>query len=210
MSTQDKPIVTYKGFDKNLQCRGFQYEVGKEYEHDGEAKACNSGFHACEYPLDVFGYYEPAGSRFAVVEQSGQLSRHDDDSKVASTKIKVTAEIGIPGIVRAAIEYTMARAKPVKGSVTRKDNAASAATGYRGAASATGNWGAASATGDRGAAISSGYRGRVMGKDGCAIFLVERDENYEIIATWSGIAGRDGIKANTWYTMENGKPVEVV
>jgi len=159
MSTQDKPIVTYKGFDKNLQCRGFQYEVGKEYEHDGEAKACNSGFHACEYPLDVFGYYEPAGSRFAVVEQSGQLSRHDDDSKVASTKIKVTAEIGIPGIVRAAIEYTMARAKPVKGSVTRKDNAASAATGYRGAASATGNWGAASATGDGGAASATGYRG---------------------------------------------------
>ncbi|AHX12701.1 hypothetical protein CH75_04735 [Dyella jiangningensis] len=217
-TVQQEVITTYKGFDQNLQCRGFQYAVGETYEHDGEAKACNSGFHACEYPLDVLGYYAPAGSRFAIVEQSGQLSRHDDDSKVASTKIKVTAEIGLPGLIKAAIEYTMKRAKPEGGSIATGyqgaasatgDRGAASATGDQGAASATGYRGAASATGEQGAAMASGYAGRVMGKDGCALFLVERNAEYEIIATWSGIAGKNGVKADTWYMLKDGKPVEV-
>ena len=81
-------VTTYKGFNKDMTCRGFQYEESKEYETD-RAKACDCGFHACEYPLDCFGYYSPAESVFHLVEQSGALSRHTDDSKVASTKIKI-------------------------------------------------------------------------------------------------------------------------
>ena len=159
--------MNYKGMDANMQCRGFQYEVGKEYETD-EAVACETGFHACEYPLDVINYYAPAESRYAVVEQSGKISKSGEDTKVASTKIKIVAEIGIAGLVKAAIEYTKTRAKEEPGghatgnqgaASATGDHGAASATGYRGAASATGYQGAASATGDRGAASATGNQG---------------------------------------------------
>ena len=160
--------MNYKGMDQNMQCLGFQYEVGKEYEHTGPLKCCPSeeeakkgigGFHACEYPLDVFNYYPPAGSRFFEVEQSGKLSKSDDDSKVASTKIKIGAEISIAGLVKAAVEYTKERGTEVPGGHATGYRGAASATGYQGAASATGYQGAASATGNRGAASATGYRG---------------------------------------------------
>ena len=95
MSTQipSEVIVSYKGFTADWKCRDFQYEVGKSYEHAGEVKACEGGFHACENPLDVLKYYPMVGSKFALVEQSGVIARHDDDSKVASSRIKIKAEM---------------------------------------------------------------------------------------------------------------------
>ena len=150
--------MNYKGMDANMQCRGYQYEVGKEYETD-EAVACEAGFHACEYPLDVFNYYPPAKSRYFGVKQSGKISKSGEDTKVASTKIKIVAEIGIAGLVKAAVEYTKARAKEEPGGHATGYRGAASATGYRGAASATGYRGAASATGYRGAASATGYRG---------------------------------------------------
>ena len=108
-------IKAYKGFDKNLKCRDFRYEVGKEYE-ERKAKCCSSGFHACELPLDVFNYYPPANSRYCEVEQDGKISRENGDSKIASTKIKINAEIGVPGLVKAHIEY-------VKSHCTNEHNA---------------------------------------------------------------------------------------
>ena len=149
MKPKDTPLRTFKGMNQDMTCRGFQYAIGGEYETD-RAKACESGFHACEYPLDVFNYYPPSTSRYFETEQAGEIDRSDGDSKVASTKIKIGAEIGIPGLVKAAIEYTFSRAKPENSE---------RATGDQGAASATGNWGAASATGYRGAASATGYRG---------------------------------------------------
>ena len=98
-------MKTYKGFNKDMTCRGFQYEIGKEYEEE-KAAACECGFHACEYPLDCFSYYSPAESKYCEVEQSGDMSKSNGDTKVASTKIKIGAEIGIKGLIKAAFEYT--------------------------------------------------------------------------------------------------------
>ena len=149
-------IKSYKGFNKDMTCRGFQYEEGKEYEEE-TADACHSGFHACEYPLDCFGYYSPNESVYHEVEQSGEFDRGEDDSKVASTKIKIGARLDISGLVKAAIDFTMSRVK--KEAESDEDYGASSATGYYGASSATGNCGASSATGDKGASSATGYYG---------------------------------------------------
>ena len=160
-------IKSYKGFDKDLKCRGFQYEIGKEYE-EPEADVCHAGFHACECPLDVFNHYYPVNSRFCEVEQSGELSRDTDDSKVASTKIKIGAEIGIPGLVKAQIEWVKAH------TTTEYTDPERATAGNRGAATA-GSYGAATAgdcgaatAGDRGAATAGDCGAATAGNRGAA------------------------------------------
>ena len=104
----EQKIKAYKAFDKDLSCRGFKYEVGKEYEETGDIKACEKGFHACPYPLDVFGYYAPAWSRFCEVEQSGQIDDSEGD-KVCSSKIRIGAELDIRGLVKAAVSFVKER-----------------------------------------------------------------------------------------------------
>ena len=138
-------MKAYKGFDKDLKCRGFQYEIGKEYETD-TAKACESGFHACENPLDVFDYYPPADSRYCEVEQSGELDKGSDDSKIASTKIKIGAEIGLAGLIKAGVNFILEHVK------SQERN-----TGYYSAATNTGDRSAATNTGDYSAATNTGY-----------------------------------------------------
>ena len=161
----EKVIKSYKGFNKDMTCRGFQYEEGKEYEEE-TADACHSGFHACEYPLDCLGYYSPNESVYHEVEQNGEFDRGEDDSKVASTKIKIGARLDISGLVKAAIDFTMSRVKKEAesdedygASSATEDYGASSATGYKGASSATGDYGASSATGDCGASSATGYCG---------------------------------------------------
>ena len=162
----EQKLKTYKAFDKDLSCRGFKYEVGKEYEETGDIKACEKGFHACPYPLDVFGYYAPAGSRFCEVEQSGKIDGSESD-KVCSSKIRIGAELDIRGLVKAAVSFVKERctnecnAEPGKpatagdyGAATAGDRGAATA-GDRGAATA-GNCGAATA-GDYGAATAGDY-----------------------------------------------------
>ena len=162
----EQKLKTYKAFDKDLSCRGFKYEVGKEYEETGDIKACEKGFHACPYPLDVFGYYAPAGSRFCEVEQSGKIDDSESD-KVCSSKIRIGAELDIRGLVKAAISFVKERctnecnAEPGKpatagdyGAATAGDRGAATA-GDSGAATA-GNYGAATA-GDSGAATAGDY-----------------------------------------------------
>ncbi|HDR9145421.1 TPA: hypothetical protein QDB32_003944, partial [Burkholderia vietnamiensis] len=153
MSDTTEKIVSYKGFNADMKCRGFQYAAGEEYTHEGDVEACARGFHACEYPLDVLRYYSPNTSRFFVVEQSGTLSRHDEDSKVASSKIKIGVELSLPGLIKAAVEYTFSRAKPID------PNSPAYSTAENGLATASGDSGAATASGDRGAATASGYSG---------------------------------------------------
>ena len=159
-------ITSYKGFDKNMKCRDYQFEIGKTYTHEGDVEACESGFHACEYPLGVFSYYAPPCSVFCVVEQSGSLSRHDKDSKIASSSISIKASIDLPGLVAAAFEFVTKRCEHVKARHSKGDSSASSATGYssassatgdRSASSATGNMSASSATGNMSASSATGY-----------------------------------------------------
>ena len=163
----EQKIKAYKAFDKDLSCRGFKYEVGKEYEETGDIKACEKGFHACPYPLDVFGYYAPAGSRFCEVEQSGKIDDSESD-KVCSSKIRIGAELDIRGLVKAAVSFVKERctnecnAEPGK-PATAGDSGAATAGNY-GAATA-GNYGAATA-GDSGAATAGNSGAATAGDRG--------------------------------------------
>ncbi|AUR03165.1 hypothetical protein PhaeoP72_01180 [Phaeobacter inhibens] len=215
---QDR-IIAYKGFNRDWTCRDFQYEVGKTFEKDGEIKVCGNGFHACLHPLDVFNYYPPASSRFALVEMSGDTDQKEhSDTKIASARIEIKPEIQISEMIKAAVKHVFDAAKWIKGHAATGyrgaasatgDSGAASATGDSGAASATGDRGAASATGDSGAAMACGYGGRAMAAEGCAIFLTERNDDDEIISVFAGIAGQDGVDPMTWYSLVNGKLVEV-
>lgn len=190
--TQDK-VISIKGFDANWQCRGYQFEIGKTYLHDGPVKACNSGFHACpvEYhPLSVFEFYPPAGSRFAIVEQGGATDA--ENTKLASASLTITAEITIPDIVKQAWDYVWSRCT-IEGSV---------ATGARGAASAS----------NGSAAMTNGYGGRVRGDTAdCPLYAAEREPNYPyaLMSVACGVTGRDRIKVGVWYAAKDGRLVEV-
>ena len=145
----------FKGFNKNLQCRGFQYEIGGEYEEE-RAELCEAGFHACENPIDVFGYYPPSDSRYCEVELDGLNSKTSEDSKRVGRRIKIGAEIGIKGIVDAFIKFTMERIDFAAGQANTGYRSASTNTGYRSASTNTGNYSAATNTGYYSAATNTG------------------------------------------------------
>src|ERR1035441_5021419 len=263
-------VEGFKGFDQNLQCRGFQFEIGKSYMVNGKIAVCESGFHACEIPFDVWGYYGPGNSRFAVVDQGGTIARHSSDSKIASAEITIKAELTLPEFIKRGVQYVRDHVdwKNAKESNTvyqsaatntgdqsaatntgdrsaatntgdrsdatntgdrsaatntgdqsaatnTGDQSAATNTGYQSAATNTGDQSAATNTGDRSAAtntgkeavaMASGYEGRVSGANGCALFLVERDNNYKILSAWAGIVGSDGIKPDVFYMLKDGKP----
>ncbi|HCF9651234.1 DUF7666 domain-containing protein [Pseudomonas aeruginosa] len=155
-AASEEVVTAYKGFKQDLTCRSYQFEIGGTYKHEGEVEACASGFHSCEYPLDVFGYYAPGDSRFAIVKASGQLSRHDDNSKIASATLVVEAEISMPTMISKAIDWIMARLDSSVEQTVVGDTASN--TGYQSAASNTGNRSAASNTGDYSAASNTGNR----------------------------------------------------
>ena len=219
-----KIIKAYKGFNKDMTCRDFQYEEGKEYE-EPSVEICDHGFHACEYPLDCLGYYAPNKSVYHEVEQFGEIQKQSEYSKVASTKIKIGAEISIAGIVKAAIEYTTKRTK--KESDSDDSKGASSATGDYGASSATGNCGASSATGYCGSAeagdsdsvaVAWGYHGKAKGVLGSHLVLADWEGNEKKYWTqneWKFKCAKmvrvdgENIKPDTWYTMKDGEIVEV-
>ncbi|HEH9446308.1 TPA: hypothetical protein SIA42_004092 [Pseudomonas aeruginosa] len=188
-AASEEVVTAYKGFKQDLTCRGYQFEIGGTYKHEGEVEACASGFHSCEYPLDVFGYYAPGESRFAIVKASGHLSRHDDDSKIASATLVVEAEISMPTMISRAIDWIMARLDSsveqtvVGGTASNTGNRSAASntgdysaasnTGHRSAASNTGDYSAASNTGYQSAASNTGYQSaaEVSGKESVAAAL---------------------------------------
>ena len=157
-------MKAFKGFNKDLTCRGYQYEEGKEF-HTERAECCDTGFHACEYPLDCFGYYDPAHSVFHEVELSGEMDKSGDNTKVCATDIKIGARLSIAGLVKMAIDFTMSKVNKEAGSDERHGFAS--ATGYKGASSATGDYGASSATGDYGASSATGNCGASSATGNC-------------------------------------------
>ncbi|KIP33092.1 hypothetical protein [Haemophilus influenzae] len=167
MTEENKEIIAYKGFNQDWTCRGYQYEIGKTYEHKGDVKACESGFHACEYPLDVLNYYSPAVSKFAVVKMSGETSKDSDDTKIASAKITIETEINLPEMVKKAVEWIKGKVDWDAAKVFNTgdqsvatntgDRSVATNTGDQSAATNTGYWSAATNTGDRSAATNTGY-----------------------------------------------------
>ena len=145
----------YKGFDKDLKCRGYQYEDGKEYVHEGEVKACEGGFHACENPFDVFGFYAPNEfHRFCEVEGSGKEDKQHNKSSFE--KIKIVAEIGLGGLIKAGVKFCLDRVKWTDESSATDDYSGASATGDYSGASATGDYSGASATGNCSGASATG------------------------------------------------------
>jgi len=206
-------IKSYKGFNKDMTCKNKQYEVGKDYEED-KAVACECDMHACEYPLDCFKYYPPSKSVYCEVEQSGDISRHDD-SKIASTKMRIGAQLNIAGIVNAAIKYTKEKVEKtcIEYKAATAGNCGAATAGYCGAATA-GDSGAAtsrgkSSTGENGLSVARGNRVKTKGGLGSILVIAEEEQNSYKISSWKAVVV-DGvnIKADTWYTLKNGELVE--
>ena len=208
----------YKGFDKDLKCSDFQYEVGKDYTTEGKIEACKNGFHFCENPMDVLGYYPPSDSRYCIVESSGQEDRDGYDSKVATSKIHISAEIGLKGLIEAGVKFILDKVNWKDNKESNiGDRSAATNTGYQSAATNTGYRSAATNTGDQSAAIVSGkgsvamaigYKSKAKGSLGCWIVLAEQNDNYEIIDVQSVKVDGEKIKADTFYTLVNGEFIE--
>lgn len=221
--------MTYKGFDKDLKCCGFQYEIGKEYTEKGEISACRNGFHACAVPLDVMTYYPPGNSRYCEVEQSGETRKDGDDSKVASQKIKIGAEIGLTGLIQAQIAYVAETCKGAPEKIAQGYRGHAAAQGDYGHAATQGKFGHAAAQGNWGHAAAQGYMGHaaVGGKDAIAAAFGIDGRARAALGSWImcaewvytdawriktvRAAQIDGetLKPDTWYMLEGGEFVEV-
>ena len=182
-------MKAFKGFNKDLTCRGYQYEEGKEF-HTERAECCDTGFHACEYPLDCFGYYDPAHSVYHEVELSGEMDKSGDNTKVCATDIKIGARLSIAGLVKMAIDFTMSKVNKEAGSDERHGFAS--ATGYKGASSATGYKGASSATGDYGASSATGNCGASSATGNCGASSATGDYGASSATGYKGASSATG------------------
>ena len=159
-------IKSYKGFDKNLKCRDFQYEIGKEYEMDGEIKVCSRGFHACESPFDVFDHYTMIDSRFCEVEQDGNISKEDRGTKICSSKIKIKAELKLADMINLGVEWLKEITSPKKMKTSIKDNSSGndaqiGSSGYGAQIGSSGNDAQIGSSGNDAQIGSSGYYAQI-------------------------------------------------
>lgn len=233
---EEKKIIAYKGFDKDLKCRDFQYEVGKEYEMDGDIKCCERGFHACESPLEVFDHYDMLNSRFAKVEQSGEIDKEENSTKVCSSKIKVKAELKLADMINLGVEWIKDVTSPSKlkketdlndngnnsaqiGSSgyyakigSSGDSAQIGSSGYSAQIGSSGDYAKIESTGNHSVVMAAGNNSIAKAKIGSWITLAEWKHNGNV---WIPICVKteqvDGerIKADTFYKLVNGEFKEV-
>ena len=192
-------MKAYKGFGKDLKCRGFQYEVGKGYE-EPHAKLCCSGFHACENPMDVFGYYPPADGRYCEVDLGDVSEETADDSRRSGKKIHIALEIGLKGIIEAGVKFILDR---VDWNSAKESN-----TGYRSVATNTGDQSAAKVNGAESVAVVTGYSGKASGAVGCWLVLTERDDNMHILSVKAALVDGETIKPDVYYTLKSGEIIK--
>jgi len=216
-------LIAYKAFDENMQCRGFQYEVGQTYTHDGRVEMCSSGFHACENPLDTLNYYPLIGSRFAIVEYAGEVERKSEsDSKVCGATLTVKAEVKFGSLIEKAVGYIIGKAK----EETSGRHSHAATLGDHSHAATSGGASHAATSGDHSHAATSGYHSHAeaKGKNSAAaaigygakaragktggVALAEYDNKGNLVAMFASLVGQNGIEPDTWYRLENGGPVK--
>ena len=207
-------IKSYKGFDKNLKCRDFQYEIGKEYEMDGEIKVCSRGFHACESPFDVFDHYTMIDSRFCEVEQDGNISKEDRGTKICSSKIKIKAELKLADMINLGVEWLKEITSPEKIKTSIKDNS----SGYGAQIGSSGNGAKIGSSGDDAKIDSTGEDCVIMcaginsvakASKGSWITLSEwsysdKKQRYIPVCVKTEFVDGEKIKADTYYKLDGG------
>lgn len=211
---KENVIKSYKGFDKDFKCKDFQYEVGKEYEIEGEIKCCERGFHACESPMEVFDYYDMLNSRFAEVEQSGQIDKKDDNksTKICSSRIKINAELNLADIINIGIEWLkyITSSSKVKADTYLNDNGGDyskiGSSGYNAKIGYSGDYAQINSTGEYSVIMCAGKNSAAKAKAGYWITLSEwvyDEEKGRTIPKCVKTEYVDGtrIKADTWYEL---------
>ena len=225
----EKVIKSYKGFDKDMKCRNFQYEVGKEYDMDGEIKCCKQGFHACKSPMEVWDYYDMLSSRYAEVEQSGKIDKEENSTKVCSSRIKIKAELKLADIINIGVEWLKDITSPSKVKTNgelndngdrRKqigssgDSAKIGSSGDSAQIGSSGYYAQIDSTGEDSVIMCAGNSSIAKAKVGSWITLAEwkwSDEKKRDVPVCVKTEYVDGenIKADTWYQLKNGKFVKV-
>ena len=210
-------MKAYKGFNRDMTCRGFQFEEGKTYEHEGDVQLCESGFHACEDPIDCLRYYEPCESVYHEVELDGVSDERQEDTKVVGKTIRIGARMSVKDIVKASIDYGFASCKDAKdGDCASEINSRQAASGYGSRQAASGDMSRQAAsgygsrqetTGKNCVRMAAGNSGRAKGKIGSWIVLTEWENGVPNVVA-RRIDGKE-VKEDVWYTLRNGKFAEV-
>ena len=217
---EENKIIAYKGFDENLCCRGFQYEIGKEYVQEGEIECCESGFHACTNPFDVLDYYSSdSRNRFCVVEQSGTIKTGNGDSKQASSRIKIKAEIGMAGLFKAGVEWIKEKTNPVpiiaetkdKNDNSSDDSAQIGSSGDYAQIGSSGDYAQIGSSGYSAQIGSSGYSAKI-GSSGYSAQIgssgyyakIDSTGEYSVICC-AGINSRAKAKKGSWITLSEWK-----
>ena len=208
-------MKAYKGFDKNMQCRGFQFEEGKTYEEE-DAVLCNCGFHACENPIDVFRYYSPYSSIYREVELDGVANERKSDSKVCARKIKIGTELKLADMIKLGVNIDIKSAKKAKGNsshaATAGNSSHAATAGDYSHAATAGDSSHAATAGMHSIAAAIGRNSKAKSTVGNWIVLSEYGEYngmcYPVLCVKAGLIDGETLKSDVWYKLENGEFVE--